>query len=251
MELRTLGSTGLRVSLLGLGTVRFGRSEGLKLAHPSTLPGDDEIDRLVGLALDLGVNLFDTAPAYGSSEERLGRALAGRRDGVVLCTKAGEAFAAGRSNFDFRPASIRASLEASLRRLRTDHADILLIHSDGIAEGPEKFGPAMAEVVALKARGLVRAAGFSCKTPEGGAMAAEALDLVMLTLNRADMSLAPLLDLLAARGKAALVKKPLDGGREPDPAAALRLLAGLPSVGAILVGTLSPTHLAEMATALA
>lgn len=250
MELRLLGATGLRASLLGLGTVRFGRTEGLKLARPASLPDDAAIDRLVGRALDLGVNLFDTAPAYGTSEERLGRALAGRRGQVLLCTKAGESFEDGRSGFDFRPAAIRASLERSLRRLRTEHVDILLLHSDGIGEGPEKFGPAMAELEALKARGLVRATGFSGKTLAGGTMAAASLDLLMLTLNRADMSQRPLLDLLAARGKAALVKKPLDGGREADPACALRLLAGLPAVASILVGTLSPGHLGELAAAL-
>ena len=79
MELRPLGKTGFSVSALGLGAGRIG--------GPETSEAD--VDRLVGGALDAGVTLIDTARSYGLSEERLGRALAGRRERVVLSTKVG------------------------------------------------------------------------------------------------------------------------------------------------------------------
>src|SRR5262249_58472118 len=77
MNLRPLGSTGILVSPVGLGAGRIGGPE----------ISDSDVDRLVGRALDLGVNLIDTARSYGASEERLGRALARRRERVVVSTK--------------------------------------------------------------------------------------------------------------------------------------------------------------------
>jgi aryl-alcohol dehydrogenase-like predicted oxidoreductase len=109
MAHRALGNTGISVSVLGLGTVKLGRSEQLKYPAPFTLPDDDAARRLLDAARDAGINLLDTAPAYGSSEARLGALLAGRRHDWVICTKAGESFDAGRSRHDFSPAAIRHS----------------------------------------------------------------------------------------------------------------------------------------------
>ncbi len=72
MELRPLGSTGIKVSLLGLGTVKLGRNEGVKYPRPFDLPDDRSVVALLETAQSLGINLLDTAPAYGRSEERLG-----------------------------------------------------------------------------------------------------------------------------------------------------------------------------------
>ena len=69
---RPFGATGLSVSPLGLGTVKFGRDKGLKHPGSFTIPTDSEARDLIALAADLGINLIDTAPAYGTSEERLG-----------------------------------------------------------------------------------------------------------------------------------------------------------------------------------
>lgn len=68
---RPLGDTGLAVSPLGLGTVKFGRDQGVKYPSGFTIPDDREAADLLALARDLGINLIDTAPAYGRSEERL------------------------------------------------------------------------------------------------------------------------------------------------------------------------------------
>ena len=75
MELRHLGNTGIKVSPLGLGTVKLGRNQQVKYPHGFTLPDDKTVKELLALTWDLGINLIDTAPAYGNSEERLGALL--------------------------------------------------------------------------------------------------------------------------------------------------------------------------------
>ena len=99
--LRALGKTGLQVSALGLGTVKLGRDQGVKYPATYTLPDDRSAARLLDTARELGINLLDTAPAYGSSEQRLGRLLAGQRRHWLLCSKVGEEFVDGQSRFDF------------------------------------------------------------------------------------------------------------------------------------------------------
>ncbi|MCX5690058.1 MAG: aldo/keto reductase, partial [Planctomycetota bacterium] len=101
-----LGDTGLRVSPLGLGTVKFGRSSGVKYPTPVTIPDDAAAAGLLAKAMSLGINLIDTAPAYGTSEARLGVILKGQRDRWVICTKVGETFENDRSTFDFSPGAI-------------------------------------------------------------------------------------------------------------------------------------------------
>ena len=127
----TLGSTGIEVSRVGLGTVKFGRNQGVKYPQGFELPSDKECLDLLALARDLGVNMLDTAPAYGRSEERLGSLLEGQRQDWVIVGKAGEEFENGQSAYHFTAKHFRMSLERSLKRLRTDYLDVLLIHSDG------------------------------------------------------------------------------------------------------------------------
>src|SRR5580700_5395102 len=119
MDYATLGRSGLRVSKLGFGASPLGNEFG------ETDPAEGE--RAVHCAVDLGINYFDVAPYYGRTlaETWLGAALAGRRDKVVLSTKCGRYDV---NQFDFSAARIRASIDESLRRLRTDYLDILLAH---------------------------------------------------------------------------------------------------------------------------
>ena len=84
-----LGRTGLAVSPLGLGTVKFGRNQGVKYHSAFEIPDEDALGDLLDLARSLGINLLDTAPAYGDSETRLGRLLRGRRDKWVIVGKVG------------------------------------------------------------------------------------------------------------------------------------------------------------------
>ena len=106
---RSLGSTGMTVSILGLGTVKLGRREGVRYPAPFELPTDAEAARLLDTARALGINLIDTAPAYGTSEARLGTLLRNQRNDWLLCTKVGETFANGTSTYDFSPEQVQHS----------------------------------------------------------------------------------------------------------------------------------------------
>lgn len=249
MEMRPLGSTGIQVSLLGLGTVKLGRNEGVKYPQGFDLPDDAAVITLLETARDLGINLVDTAPAYGLSEQRLGQLLPGPRSDWVIVSKAGEYFEQGASRFDFSAQAIRASVENSLRLLRTDYLDAVLLHSDGIDEAGDRFLPAAEMLAGLKARGLIRAGGFSGKTLAGGNRMLPYVDVLMATYNPGYTAEVPLIAAAAGQGKGVLVKKALASGHAADPAAALKAAATLPGVCSIVVGTLSPANLRANAAA--
>ena len=147
MQYRTLGRTGLSVSVVGFGAAPLGNEFGAM--------EEAEGARAVGAAIDAGVNFFDTAPYYGRtlSEERLGRALEGRRDEVVLATKCCRY---DRRGFDFSAARVFADIDSGLARLRTDRVDLFQIHDVEFGETRqilEETLPAMREVQAAgKAR---------------------------------------------------------------------------------------------------
>jgi aryl-alcohol dehydrogenase-like predicted oxidoreductase len=247
MEHRALGRTGLTVSLLGLGTVKLGRREGVRYPADFRLPDDRSAASLLDLAKDLGMNLIDTAPAYGSSEARLGKLLRRSRDHWLIATKVGEEFSRGRSRFDFSPTAVETSVARSLARLRTDRLDIVLIHSDGRdRQILEELGTLDA-LKDLKRRGLIRAVGISHKTVDGAERAvALGCDVIMATLNRDDVSQLPAIRAAAAAGCGVLVKKALASGHAP--ADSLRLAAAEPSVSSVVVGTIDPAHLKQNAT---
>ncbi|MFC5664191.1 aldo/keto reductase [Kitasatospora misakiensis] len=121
MQYRTLGRTGVQVSTLALGAMNFGRIG-------STTQG--EATAIVDAALDAGINLIDTADMYsdGESEEMVGRAIAGRRDDIVLATKAGMPMSEERNHRGSSRRWLVTALDASLRRLGVDHVDLYQIH---------------------------------------------------------------------------------------------------------------------------
>lgn len=237
---RALGSTGIEVSAIGLGTVKLGRNAGLSVA-PFAIPGARAARALLDRASELGVKLLDTAPAYGDSEERLGRLLDGARERWVLCTKAGESFDGRRSRHDFTSEAIRGSVEASLRRLRTDYLDIVLIHSDGRDVEILRHSDALDTLDALKQAGKIRASGFSHKTEEGGRLALPRCDVLMSALSFTDRRQIDVVRDAGERGVGVLVKKALDSGRAPPES--LRYVAGRPGVSSVVVGTVDPAHL--------
>lgn len=183
-----LGKTDIRISRLGLGTVKLGRNQSVKYPEAFELPSDADARTLLHSARDYGINLLDTAPAYGVSEERLGYLLRGARKEWVICTKAGEEFSRnydgdGASNFDFEPSALRLSVERSLRRLRTDYLDIVLIHSDGNDSHIIHHHQALHTLNKLKQEGWIRAYGMSTKTLEGGLICTQEADVIMATFD--------------------------------------------------------------------
>lgn len=248
MEYRPLGSTGIDVSLLGLGTVKLGRDQQVKYPRAFRIPDDQQARELLDKARELGINLIDTAPAYGTSEARLGSLLRGQRRQWVLCSKVGEEFSAGRSHFDFTPEHAERSVARSLQRLRTDHLDVALIHSDGRDLHILDHLGTLDALKALRDRGLVRAVGMSHKTVAGGRRALElGADVIMATVNPAYRDECPLVAEAGHLSRGVLVKKALASGHAG--AESLRFVAAQPGVSAIVVGTVNPRHLEENARA--
>jgi aryl-alcohol dehydrogenase-like predicted oxidoreductase len=250
MELTPLGHTDIRLSPLGLGTVKIGRNQQVKYPREFTLPGDSEVRDLLQLAWDLGINTLDTAPAYGSSEERLGQLLPHRHDWIIV-GKVGEIFDKGESHFDFSAAYTRQSVERSLKRLRRDMIDIVLVHSHGDDMAIINNEAVCDTLQELKQRGLIRAVGISSKTVEGGLWSLEHLDTVMASYNPAYTEELPVLERAAQLGKGVLIKKGLQSGHADHSAggggieAALRCVFAQPAVASVIVGTINPHHLRE------
>jgi aryl-alcohol dehydrogenase-like predicted oxidoreductase len=157
MRYRSLGKSGLMVSVVGLGCNNFGRR--LDVEHTS---------KVVDAAIDVGITLLDTAESYGGggrSEEILGEVLAGRRDQVLLATKFGS-----HGSDMYGPAAgakggrgyIRRAVEHSLRRLRTDYIDLYQIHNPDPVTPIEETLAALSELVRA---GLVRYIGHSNFSP--------------------------------------------------------------------------------------
>ena len=164
---RSLGRKGPKVSAIGIGCWQFG---GMAPREKERLHGwygaDDDISiRVVHRALDLGVTLFDTADMYGvgRSERLLGRALAGKRQSVVIATKFGKTFDEAANlrtdHHDERPEYIRAACEASLRRLGTDHIDLYQLHDGRMPL--EKVDDVLNTLEGLVAAGKIGGYGWS------------------------------------------------------------------------------------------
>ena len=128
MEFRTLGRSGLKVPVLSLGTATFGGgSEVFRAIGNSSVA---EATRLVDICMEAGVNMFDTADIYheGISEEVLGQAVAGRRDKVLISTKATFKMGPGPNEVGSSRHHLIHACEASLRRMKTDYIDLYQMH---------------------------------------------------------------------------------------------------------------------------
>lgn len=156
MQQRQLGSAGPQVSAIGLGCMSIGIAD----TYTSSIHSDEEAARLIHRALDLGITLLDTADIYGASEVQVGKAIAGRRDQVVLATKFGFQGPSGSSEqgINGRPEYVRTACDASLKRLSVDHIDLYYLHRVDPSTPIEDTIGAMAELVR---QGKVRHLGLS------------------------------------------------------------------------------------------
>jgi len=150
MQYRTLGRTGIKVSPYGLGTLMFATQVGN--------PDPEDSIRIVHKALDAGINLVDTADAYGDSEEVVGRALKGRRDAVILTTKVSRPMGSDPNQQGASRRWIMTAVENSLRRLQTDYIDVYQIHRPDPDTDIEETLSALTDLVRS---GKIRAFGTS------------------------------------------------------------------------------------------
>jgi aryl-alcohol dehydrogenase-like predicted oxidoreductase len=245
---RRFASTGKSVSVLGLGTVKFGRNQGVKYPEGEgfALPTDQDISSLLDLCLERGINLLDTAPAYGTSEERLGPLLGKRRKDFFIVTKTGEEFDNGKSSYHFTAEHTRKSVERSLTRLKTNYLDCVLVHSSkNDLEVIEKT-PVLETLARLKEEGRILSFGVSTYTVEGGKRAADLCDAVMVSYNKAHLAEKSVISYAHEHGKAVLVKKGLAsghvstlGGLETN----IRFILETPGVTSLVFGSLSPANI--------
>ena len=257
MRMRPLGATGIDVSEIGLGAGPLG--------------GDDIDDataiELIAGAIDRGVNLIDTAPSYGRSELRIGLALRGKRDRVVLSTKLGYGVPGVP---DWTGDCITQGIDLALGRLATDRIDIAHLHScplDVLTQG-DVAGALEAAVHA----GKVRVAAYSGdNVPLAWAIESGKFGVVQCSVSAVDQrALDREIPLAATRGIGVLAKRPLANGVwrevtrpealdratywdrlramtvELDAARALGFVLAQPGIAAALVGTTSLAHLQSL-----
>ncbi|MEP0322736.1 aldo/keto reductase [Bauldia litoralis] len=150
MLYRKLGNTDIEISAVSFGTGSLGELFG-------PLDEGDAL-RLVDEAIDSGINFIDTSPFYGSAEYRLGKALPGKRDKVILGTKAGRY---GVTDFDYSAKRVRESVETSLRLMNTDYLDILQLHDIEHVPLERVLNEGYAALVQLRDEGKCRYIGMT------------------------------------------------------------------------------------------
>jgi aryl-alcohol dehydrogenase-like predicted oxidoreductase len=197
MEMRQMGKTDMRVSVLGFG----GAEIGFENASPET------VARLLADALDAGLNVIDTAECYVNSEELIGQAASARRKEYFLFTKCGHP--EGMASEDWRTDSLLKSIERSLKRLRTDHLDLIQLHS--CPEQDLRRGDVIAALEAARRRGYARYIGYS-GDGQAARYAVECgrFDTLQTSVNIADQEAIDLtLPLAAQRQLGVIAKRPL------------------------------------------
>src|SRR3954452_22609849 len=197
METRQLGGTDMRVGVLGFG----GAEIGFEKAEP------EAVARLLGAALEAGLNVIDTAECYLGREDLIGRAVAGRRGDFYLFTKCAHPEQPGVE--DWRPESLLSSIERSLRRLRTDRVDLVQLHS--CSEAELRKGDVIAALQQARDKGYTRYIGYSGDGSAARfAVECGAFDSLQTSISIADQEAIDLtLPLAKERQMGVIVKRPI------------------------------------------
>ena len=249
---RPIAQTEVYVSPLTLGTVKFGRNQSVKYPGSFQLPGDAEIVNLLAMAESSGISTLDTAPAYGLSEERIGKLLSDRSNWQII-TKAGENFDPGnnKSHYDYSVSALEKSLESSLLKLNTDYIDCWMLHSDG-NDLDNLSDEVIQTFIRAKELGLVRSIGVSTKTVAGGRYALEHFDCIMMTISLENTEEKSLFDTAKALGKSLFIKKIYDSGwaltgdnKQQIMQQTLRSIFQHTATCSAIIGTINPKHLQE------
>jgi aryl-alcohol dehydrogenase-like predicted oxidoreductase len=263
VEKHAFGRTDMQVSKLGFGSYKMsGKSGG------STVEG---VRRLLGSALDNGLNVIDTAECYGQGEELLGQAVGYRRKDYYLFTKCGHA--AGLDLPDWHPQQLEESIERSLRRLKTDYLDLIQLHS--CSTKMLRRGEVIEVLQRAREAGKVRYIGYSGDGRAAAyAVQCGAFDALQISVNIADQeALQRILPLAQARQMGIIAKRSLANvAWQSDPAStdycernyrerlstlnypflrsdpsqiadmALRFTLSVPEIDIVLVGGTNPLH---------
>lgn len=269
MEKRRLGKTDMDVSILGFGGMEIGYQ------HISL----SAAKRLLNEVLDSGINVVDTAECYSTSEDLIGEALAGRRKDFYLFTKCGHE--SGWTYPDWRPESLFRGVERSLKRLKTNHVDLIQLHS--CSEAELRQGKVIETLQRMRERGYTRYIGYSGDSKAAlFAVESEQFDTLQLSVNIADQeALESILPAAIERSLGVMAKRPLanmawhNGDRPPSDSygrtywerlqrlkyeflqadikqtvsTALRFTLSVPGIHTAIVGTTRPERLAENAAA--
>ncbi len=232
----------LTISPIGFGAFKIGRNEKIKYPSAFDLPSDEDAAKLLNDVLDMGITHVDTAPAYGLSEQRIGDAIAHRRDEFILSTKVGETFTEGHSHYAFDAQSVRTSIETSLRHLKTAAVDILFIHAHRDDQAILNETEIVETVVRLRDAGKARLIGFSGYTETAFASSLQWADAIMVEYHMDDRSRENVISTAAQRDIAVIVKKGLSAGHL-DPDEAIAFVLDNPNVTSLLIGSLNSDHL--------
>jgi len=231
---RPLGSTGVRVPLIGYGTAPLGKDS----------VSEEQAVRCLNHAIDCGITYLDTSPDYGS-EPKLGAVMRTRRSEVFLATKVNRRSKGG----------VLDELKESLRRLQTDHVDLIQVHAvNAWADLEQALAPdgAVAALEDARQQGLVRFIGITGHArPEilGHALSQYPFDTVLCALGMADRLVTSpetfLLPRAVERNIGVIAMKVLGHGVYPDRELALRYSLGLPGVSIAILGMDSPAQIDE------
>lgn len=215
MKYRKLGQTGFDVSVVSFGTWQLGGRRWHDL-------GSDEAERLLHQALDQGVNLFDSSTVYGQridengylqsqAQERLGKAFRKNRDEVYYCVKLGQ-FDEFSHRSDYSPRRMVEEVKQSLRRLQTDHIDILLVHAPTLEKVEDE--KAYSVIATIRDLGLAKAIGYSFEAEPIHAQSAlkQPIDVIMLQYNLLEQQCGDVLSQLDRSGIGVLVGGPFKRG---------------------------------------
>tara|TARA_R110002124_G_scaffold279502_1_gene452105 strand:+ start:5316 stop:6083 length:768 start_codon:yes stop_codon:yes gene_type:complete len=241
--MQTQINNNISISKIGLGTVKFGRNTQVKYPNKFNLPTDKEISELLELAFSFNINTIDTAPSYGTSQERLGKLLPYSRDNWVIISKAGEEFINNQSYYNFDADFISLSLDKTLKTLKTDYIDIFLIHSDGNDLNIAQNNKLWDVLNKRKALGDIKAFGVSSKTSNGGLECLKKSDLAMIELNDSSQNL---LDYAYKNNKNIILKKIFNSGHLNNASSiqqAYKKAFSHPAVNSAIIGTINKMHL--------
>ncbi len=234
------------LSTLGFGAYQIGRTPADKYASAGIpMPSDREAQQLLNGVLDCGITLIDTAPAYGVSEERIGKFISHRRDEYILSSKVGECVD---GTFDFSIDGMTASVEQSLITLNTDYLDYLLIHAPPDDLSVLTESDAVEFMCDAKQKGLAAHIGFSGKTVEAQMKALQWADVMMIEYSLANQSQQEVLIAAHESNAIVLVKKALNSGHLAPQDAIQFLLSDSPvcsSIDSVVIGSKSLSRMKE------